>query len=274
MDDFLSDIDGTGSTPSAPPTMSYDSKPAPTSGGGNNQGFNNNQSYGNKSRINMYDVETVNPLDFNNLEITKEGKTYAMYAFFGPNETKEKKDEITALFKAIARKLSDKGYVYRFNGSGDDVVINEVIEIEGLKSTIFLPFKKFNSELGDKAILVNGYEAPFRYACELIGKNQDGVLKFNGYKKGARAVAASRVQSILGKKSNNPVDFMITYNPTGLEFFEKGKTLDFSQIGQLWFYVKLCTKLNIPMFNIQNKESLDNLKNKLAEKQEKPEGEL
>lgn len=272
MDNFLDgldDIGGTDTSTQAPkPVMSYDIKPqtnqSPLSP--KIEGFN-------KGKINMYDVETVNPLDFSNLDIVKEGKTYGIFVHFGPDETKEVKDDITAKIKAIARKLSDKGYVYRFNGGASDPVVNDVVEIEGLKTSIFLPFKKFNSEYGDKAVLVNTFEAPFRYACELAGKDKDGNLKFNNHGKGHRAVSASRVQSILGKKSNNPIDFMITYNPTGLEFFEKGQTWDFSLIGQTWFYVKLCTKLNIPMYNIYNKESLENLVNKLSDKKQTPEGE-
>lgn len=258
--DFLDNlgIEDTGGEP----TMSYQ-KPANT--------IENVRDTGGfkKGKVNMYDVDVIQPKDIKDIEVVKDGKAYAIHVFFHKDDTDELKAKVTAAIVAKAKKLSELGYVFRFFGNKDAHVVNDVLKAEGVKSQLYSPGKIFNSHLPEnvKPIMVNGYEAPFRYAAHLIGAE-----KFNNYKKFGRAVTASEVHHILGMKSNNPVDFVIAYNSTGLEFFKKGVNIDFSKVGRLWFYVKLCTRLDIPIYNIKNKESLENLNSILIENKTKQEG--
>lgn len=217
------------------------SKPAPAFGG-------------NKNKVNMYEAEHIKAKEIDIDSFNKKGKTFAVHMFEGNENVEDVKLKITK----IANKLKDLGYVFRCDAGEADELGNTVAGLEGLKTEVYLPYKKFNINLSENAILSNTYELPYRYAATVFGE------KYNNIKPGGRAVFASKMMSLLGKEGDNPVDFLLCYSPDGSEYFS-GKDsggnrtkIDFSKVGSLSFYIKACQRAGIPVFNIKNTESLTN----------------
>lgn len=200
-------------------------------------------------KINMYDVEIVKAKEIDTDSFEKIGHTFMVHVFSGSDDVSEVVDQIVK----VATKLKDKGYIFRCDAPSDDKIAKKILAIEGLKKEVFLPFKKFNESVADKAIMSNGYETPFKYAAQVYGK------RYNELKPGARAVYASKLMAALGENSDNPVDFLICYSPDGREYMPDGhnkEKVDFAKLGTLSFYLRLCQQAGIPVYNFKNKDSL------------------
>ena len=151
----------------------------------------------NENKVNMYDVEFIEPKDIDTSIFEKDGKSFMVIAHDAPEEVVEK-------ILKVVKKLHSDGFIFRHDGNATDTVQNKILEIYGDSNVeSYIPFKKYNEDI-EKPISPNGYEAPFRYASKLYGGSYNEKLS-----KGAKAVYASKVHALLGKDSNNPIDFFI-----------------------------------------------------------------
>lgn len=223
----------------------------------------NKGNYGkkNEDKVNMYEVDFIKakPIDTNSFN--KEGKSYIIHIFEGEDDVSEVQEKL----EKVVDKLSELGYVYRTAENGESELNNNIIK-KDIEKEIYLPFPAFNKNVDKKeATNPNSYELPYRYAAELRGN------KFNDLKKGARAIFAAKVMSLLGKTSDNPVDFAIVYSPDGKEFIRKGEDINWSKLGSCYFYLKACEKMGIPVINFKNKKSMLDFVDTYIKKDEKKE---
>lgn len=245
-----------GEQPIVPPSYGKEESEKPKSNYSSGNNYNNNNGGYNKNKgnfkkgngVNMYEVEFIKAKDIDTDAFNKVGRSFAVHAFKPTDDDKKK-------ILIIAKKLIKDGFTYRHDGPADDEVSNLILEIEDATIESYLPYKKFNENI-EKPIIVNYFELPYQYAATLYGQ------RYNDMKPGGRAVFASKVQALLGKECTNPVDFLICYNPTGDEMqpaYEKGKKIDYENLGSLGFYLKIAEKAGIGVYNIKNESSLKNL---------------
>ena len=200
-------------------------------------------------KVNMYDVEIVKAMEIDTDKFDKTGHTFMVHVFGGGGDT----DEVEEQILKVATKLKDKGYIFRCDAPADDTIGNKLASMEGLKKEVYLPFKKFNENLADSATMTNKYELAYRYAAQIYGK------RYNDLKPGARAVYAAKLLAALGIDGDNPVDFLICYSPDGREHLpgrENKERIDYTRLGTLSFYLRLCQQAGIPVYNFKNKDSL------------------
>ena len=203
----------------------------------------------NDGKVNMYETEFVKAKEINTDSFEKEGHTFMVHVFPGDDDV----SEVTEQIVKIAAKLKEKGYIYRCDAGSDDVIAKKLVKVEGLKKEVFLPFKKFNEDLADDAILTNTYELPYRYAAQVYGK------RYNDLKPRGKAVYAAKLMCALGEEGTNPADFLICYSPDGREYLpgmEKKEKVDYAKLGTLSFYLRMCQSCGIPVYNFKNKDSL------------------
>ena len=207
-----------------------------------------NKDFKKKPQVNMYEVDVITSKKIDTDSFEKEGKSFAVH-LFDANEDIEKK----ILF--VAGVLIEQGYVFRHNGNANDKLQNKILEIDNVVVESYLPYGKYNENI-KKSTIVNYYELPFNYAAQLYGQ------KYNDLKKGAKAIYASQVQTLLGKECTNPVDMLLCYSPDGSErppVFEKGKKYDYSKLGTLNFYLRVTDVAGIATYNFNNSESISSL---------------
>lgn len=251
MSDILDEIEEVGSEIPQP-------KPQNNYGGGNNNYGGNGNYRKPKPKINMYDVDFIKALPFDTDSFSKEGKTFTVC--FVPGDNEEENAKAKENIKKICKRLGELGFVMRIIFHANDKFENELCEIEGLKREVYLPYGKFNPKYAKESIIANYYEKPYGHAAEIIGK------KFNeSFSKPGKGIMASRAHCMLGKKSDNPVDFVIIYNEEGREFIPdksnnngggKPERIDFKKLGNSAFYMKVAQKIGAQIFNVKKSESI------------------
>ena len=204
-----------------------------------------------KDSVNMYDVEFIEPKDIDTDTFEKKGRSFMV-------ETHNAPEDVVERIIKVASKLISDGFKFRHDGNADDEVQNKILTMcEEKDYESYIPFKKYNENI-KKPITPNSFELPYRYAAKIYGPSYNEKLG-----KGAKAVFASKVHAILGKDSDNPIDFLIAYNINGDEtyppFKKNGPKIDYSKLGNLGFYLKVTDKTNINVYNFKNTDSIKNL---------------
>ncbi len=202
-----------------------------------------------KPSVNMYEVETITSKKIDTDSFDKVGKSFAVHTFEADDETMKK-------ILVVSNILIEQGFVFRHNGRSEDKLQNKILEIDNIKVEHYLPYVKNFNESTTKPIIVNYYELPYNHAAELYGQ------KYNELKKGAKAIYANQVQTLLGKDCTNPVDMLLCYSPDGSErppAYEKGKKYDYSKLGSLNFYLRVADVTGISVYNFKNTESIQSL---------------
>lgn len=204
-----------------------------------------------KDTVNMYDVEFIEPKDIDTDTFEKKGRSFMVETHNAPEDVVEKIIKVSA-------KLIREGFKFRHDGNAEDEVQNKILTMcEAKDVESFLPFKKYNENI-EKPITPNTFELPYKYAAKIYGPAYNEKLS-----KGAKAVYASKVHAILGKESDNPIDFLICYNVNGDEVYppykKNGPKIDYSKLGNLGFYLKVTDKTNINVYNFKNMDSIKNL---------------
>ena len=205
----------------------------------------------NENKVNMYDVEFIEPKDIDTSIFEKDGKSFMVIAHDAPEEVVEK-------ILKVVKKLHSDGFIFRHDGNATDTVQNKILEIYGDSNVeSYIPFKKYNEDI-EKPISPNGYEAPFRYASKLYGGSYNEKLS-----KGAKAVYASKVHALLGKDSNSPIDFLLCYSASGDETYppykKGGPKIDYSKLNNTGFYLRVTDATSINVYNFKNSDSIKNL---------------
>lgn len=199
-------------------------------------------------KINLWVENNIKTVEVDTL---KDNKTVDEVAFFYNN--KEHLDETDKVKIRNGLEFIKDKYKLRCSGNAEDTIftyINLLIK----NKTIYLPFKKYNSNVGEAAVISNNEKA-FGVVKGMY-KTYD---KLPGY---VRAMNACVVDMICGDGLDNKVKFILFYSKTGVNKLEKNT--DFSALGTLSFPLRLASKLQIPTFNIYNEGWESKLNNYLG----------
>ncbi|EPU3828950.1 hypothetical protein ACVWU4_000931 [Campylobacter coli] len=215
----------------------------------NYKSFNKNKFYNNKPKLpNMWDntsdikAEIINPEEF-----TKVGNSYCIITAKGSNVIP---DEMKEKFIKIIRYLTAKEFIFRNNLSATEEILPAICQIDNIKMSYYLPFKKFNPIPQDAVYAVNVPKAYNKAAS--FQKN------FLNLSPAGRVLIANGVLTVLDKSTVNPVNFILGYSECGSESLSKDT--DWESIGNCSLYIKLAHRAGIPFINIKNENSVSKLK--------------
>lgn len=159
------------------------------------------------------------------------------YTGIGSRETPQ---HMLTLITRIASVLDGMGYTLRSGGAdGADLAFEE----GATNKEIYLPWNKFNNSSSD---LVYGDN----YLSNYIAKDLHPA--WPNLKQGARRLMARNVNQVLGTDFNNPSEFVLCWTSDGCESHE-ART---SKTGGTGLAISLASKLDIPIYNLSNKNSL------------------
>lgn len=167
-----------------------------------------------------------------------------LYAGIGSRETPA---SVLDAIRAIARRFGDMGYTLRSGGAdGADTAFEEGCdETSGGEKEIWLPWKYFN-----------GRHSTFFPTDKHFEIASQVHPAWNYLTKPSRSLHARNVGQILGADLNTPVDFVLCYTKDGAQTKEEVN----SNTGGTGTAVKLASMHNIPVFNLKNKDALNDLK--------------
>jgi hypothetical protein len=123
---------------------------------------------------------------------------------------------------------------------------------------IFLPWKKFNELV--TPTLAKPKEAAYRIALwtELQTKKNYDAGRFNALNRVVKLFISLRMHLLLGKDLNQPVKAIIIYTPCGSTRFTR--ETDYRNGGRAIDYLGLANFFGIKVYNLGNKESVEELK--------------
>ena len=189
------------------------------------------------------------------IDVNKMDRKEKSYTIAYAHDHKSLTDEQTEFLLKLSVALNNKGYTFRTMCGSQDLLQNNIVKSEGLKSKIFLPWKSFNQDI-KKPYMCYPEEAAFNKACAYH-------KVYNSLPPTIRSILATTVTMLLDKSYTNPASFLICYSECGSETIKKG--VDFKKLGNLGFIFGVCKDANIPVFNINNKESVNRLMEKIKE---------
>lgn len=190
------------------------------------------------------DIKRVKP---DPSKFVKEGKSYMVMVATTPPE------DVVEILNKIISTLATKNFTLRYQYDSMISFTKELSNRENITKEIYLPWKRMAQDLENVHLTY-----PTRPAYEF------GVYyakKFLSFPPAIRALRAMGIHTILGKQCNNPVDFCILWSENGEEKLREDS--DFKKLGNLPNIFSVCNDLNIPMFNIGNKDSLTKLVEKI-----------
>jgi len=201
---------------------------------------------GDSNKFDYYTNPEVSPSKIDAGNLKTKGKTFVINTY-----VKDGTVPATDVEKIvnIAKVLVGKGYVFRHTGNDKDALQNKILEIEGIKSETYIPWKKFNPNI-EKPTLFKVKGLAYRYAAGL-----PNFLKFfKARSNPVRAIISREVHAMLGVDLDEPVGMVIMYNVTGDE--APAKRPEFSKLGNTHTYILLAAEANIPVFNIKNEDAV------------------
>lgn len=149
----------------------------------------------------------------------------------------------------IATFLCKKGFTYR-SGAGDkDMFQMSILNLDGVTSEVYLPWKKFNLEI-DNPTMASPEEIAYATAVGLHSK-------FYDMKESVRAILAKDVHVILGKRCVVPITMLIVYTPNGEEGITK--KMEYKGLGSIPFFFKITEAAGIPTFNISKDDAMSRM---------------
>jgi len=154
--------------------------------------------------------------------------------------------EISYKMEKIASKLSELGYTLRSGGAdGADTAFENGATLK----EIYLPWKGFNNNDSVK------YNISYA-ALELASELHPGWKHLTP---GARKLMARNCYQVLGEDLKTPSDFVVCWTPDGCENHADRK----QKTGGTGQAISLADQRNIKVYNIFNKNSLNDLENYL-----------
>lgn len=160
-----------------------------------------------------------------------------LYAGIGSRKTPK---EVSAVITSIAKQLDAQGYTLRSGGAdGADTYF----ELGSTKKEIYLPWRGFNGNLSP---LFNVGQT----ALEIAQRHHPG---WDRLKDSVKKLMARNVYQVLGLDFKTPVDFVVCWTDDGCEH-ESTRT---QYTGGTGLAIAVASRLNIPVYNIANEESLE-----------------
>lgn len=166
--------------------------------------------------------------------MSKNGRTI-FYAGVGSRNTPPVFiDKITKLAEALDK---EKGFVLRSgNAGGADRSFQKGAE----NLEVFLPWPGFNSGHGGSVEVSKEIRNKSMYMVSKFHKN------FKALTKGELLLHARNMQILLGRNLDDPVSFVLYWNPIG------------KKMGGTYLTISAAKKLGIPVFNLNSRTQYDN----------------
>ena len=203
---------------------------------------------------NYWDKTDIKPLEIDPSKFHKTWNAFCIYTNpAGDNVPPTAKENIIKL----AKSLMALGWTFRHTGDDKDEVQNELLKVTDANIVSYLPWPKFNP-------LVKDCIRPTPEGYQVAA----GVHKrYMTLPPSVRAILARDVNALVGKELTDPVDLVIAWNELGNENIPnmRGKSKDeinsiFKKIGNLTFIFQVGKRANIPVFNVQNSDVLERMK--------------
>lgn len=194
-------------------------------------------------RDDVYNDNNIKKLDVDPSKFKKSGKTFTIVMSATPDEDSQK------VMAGIVKNLAGRGFTFRYLYSDATGFYKTLTDIEGVTVEAYRPWRKMAPELAN-VVKISNTRLAYQYAASFASK-------FNSFPPAVRCIRANGVSSLLGKDLDNPSNFLLAWTECGTEVITKDT--DFKKIGNCGMFFTMCKALNIPVFNIKNKESIQKL---------------
>ena len=197
----------------------------------------------NAPRYSLWEDNKIIPqdIDIEDLKITN---TFAFYYNARVEAGKATFEE--DVNKVVDKLLSTGKLRIRNTGDRNDILVPTLKEFVTIEYVI--PVKKFSDV--EKPTITKYNKLSYQIACH-YSKN------FNDKPNAVRAFLARDVHVILGEDCKSPVKFMLIWSSTGITKLDK--KVDYAQLGNLPYILKMCETAGIPVFNLYLENSQKDL---------------
>lgn len=176
-------------------------------------------------------------------KFNKSGKSFLVALAGTPDEDSK------IVMKKVIGALSSRNHNFRYQFNNHTDFYKELTDIEGITVEAYLPWKKIAPDLKDvKRTFASrqAYEMAAYYAP-----------KFTTFPPAIRCIRANAVHALLGDKLNNPVDLIVVWSECGTEALSRDT--DLKKVGAITVFLQMARDLNIPVFNVKNKEAIQKI---------------
>ena len=217
-----------------------------------NNNYSKNNSWGNKSNNkksgDLYSDTNISPVAIDLSKFVKSNKkTFAVTDNGAVPEAK------LQLLLNTCKALFNLGYIYRSQASNRSATDKAIRGLPNAKYEIYKLWAKASHDGGEDADV--GSEGTNKAAYQAAAFYHKRFLE---QKDIVRCIYARDTQLVFGENLNDPVDFILAYTECGSNSF--GKTFDIKTARNAWYMFKLAGAGNISIFNVNNKNFVDDFK--------------
>lgn len=217
-----------------------------------NSNYSKNNSWGNKGSNkksgDLYSDTNISPVAVDLSKFVKSNKkTFAVTDNGAVPEAK------LQLLLNTCKALFNLGYIYRSQASNRSATDKAIRGLPNAKYEIYKLWAKASHDGGEDADV--GSEGTNKAAYQAAAFYHKRFLE---QKDIVRCIYARDTQLVFGENLNDPVDFILAYTECGSNSF--GKTFDIKTARNAWYMFKLAGAGNISIFNVNNKNFVDDFK--------------
>lgn len=252
MNEF--EIEGVGNLQEAMTQKPEETKPQSNYNKNNysNSNYSKNNSWGNKGGNkksgDLYSDTNISPVAIDLSKFVKSNKkTFAVTDNGAVPEAK------LQLLLNTCKALFNLGYIYRSQASNRSATDKAIRGLPNAKYEIYKLWSKASHDGGEDAAV--GSEGTNKAAYQAAAFYHKRFLE---QKDIVRCIYARDTQLVFGENLNDPVDFILAYTECGSNSF--GKTFDIKTARNAWYMFKLAGAGNISIFNVNNKNFVDDFK--------------
>lgn len=177
-------------------------------------------------------------------------------------------DSIMDKLNPILARLKSKAFKFNYANDNRDILAQKVFRKFEINTDIYLPFKGFNKEgmvssdedetlvatLDEPSMKAHKLAAKYKYGKE---RDEDGSIRYNSLNEMAKKFTARDVHLLLGSKCATKIKFLIIFTN---DVAEASSEVDYKSTGSnVIFPIKLAEALEIPVFNINKPNRLEDL---------------
>ncbi len=218
----------------------------------NKNNYSKNNSWGNKGKGNndggIYKDTNISPVAVDISKFVKSNKkTFTVTDNGAVPEAK------LQLLLNTCKALFNLGYIYRSQASNRSATDKAIRGLPNAKFEVYKLWAKASHDGGEDADV--GSEGTNKAAYQAAAFYHKRFLEQKDF---IRCIYARNTQIVFGENLNDPVDFILAYTECGSNSF--GKTFDIKTARDAWYVFKLANVGNISIFNVNNKNFVDDFK--------------
>ena len=220
----------------------------------NKSNYSKNDSWGNKdkgkgkSSGNLYNDTNISPVAVDISKFVKSNKkTFTVTDNGAVPEAK------LQLLLNTCKALFNMGYIYRSQASNRSATDKAIRGLPNAKYEVYKLWSKASHDGGEDAEV--GSEGTNKAAYQAAAFYHKRFLEQKDF---IRCIYARTTQIVFGENLNDPVDFILAYTECGSNSLSK--TFDMKTARDTWYVFKLASVGNISIFNVNNKNFVDDFK--------------